>query len=104
MRLHKDKEKVTVIDFVDDFSFNGKDNYLMKHCKERIDIYKKEHFEWRKSICANDCMIEGKCKYCGCSVPGKLYVKKSCNDGERFPDMMDELEWNYYKKINGIVI
>jgi hypothetical protein len=47
MRLHKDKEKVTIIDFVDDFSFNGKDNYLMKHCKERIDIYKKEHFEYK---------------------------------------------------------
>jgi superfamily II DNA or RNA helicase len=47
MRLHKDKDKVTVIDFVDDFSFNGKENYLMKHCKDRIDIYKKEHFEYK---------------------------------------------------------
>jgi hypothetical protein len=78
-----------------------------KQVVDKFDLlpkYKKEQVEWRKSICANDCMIEGKCKYCGCSVPGKLYVKKSCNDGERFPDMMDELEWNYYKKINGIVI
>jgi superfamily II DNA or RNA helicase len=47
MRLHKDKEKVTIVDFVDDFSFNEKDNYLMKHCKERIEIYKKEHFEYK---------------------------------------------------------
>ena len=47
MRLHKDKEKVTIVDFVDDFSFNGKDTYLLKHCKERIDIYKKEHFEYK---------------------------------------------------------
>jgi hypothetical protein len=78
-----------------------------KQVVDKFDLlpkYKKEQVEWRKSICVNDCMIEGKCKYCGCSVPGKLYVKKSCNDGERFPDMMDELEWNYYKKINGIVI
>jgi superfamily II DNA or RNA helicase len=47
MRLHETKEKVTVVDFVDDFSFNGKQNYLMKHCKDRIDIYKKEHFEYK---------------------------------------------------------
>jgi hypothetical protein len=84
-------------------------NYIEGNTKQVVDKfdllpkYKKEQVEWRKSICS-DCMIEGKCKYCGCSVPGKLYVKKSCNDGERFPDMMDELEWNYYKKINNIKI
>lgn len=47
MRLHKDKDKVVVVDFVDDFSWNGKQNYLMKHSKERIDIYKREHFEYK---------------------------------------------------------
>ena len=47
MRLHEDKDKVVVVDFVDDFSWNGKQNYLMKHSKERIDIYKREHFEYK---------------------------------------------------------
>ena len=47
MRLFDGKEKVNIIDFVDDFSFNGKDNYLMKHSKERIEIYKREHFEYK---------------------------------------------------------
>ena len=85
-------------------------NYAEGNTKKVVDKFdllpkhKKEQVEWRKSICVNDCMIEGKCKYCGCSVPGKLYVKKSCNGGERFPDMMDELEWDYYKKINKIKI
>jgi superfamily II DNA or RNA helicase len=47
MRLFEGKEKVNIIDFVDDFSCGGKDNYLLKHCKERIEIYKKEHFDYK---------------------------------------------------------
>jgi superfamily II DNA or RNA helicase len=47
MRLFEGKEKVNIIDFVDDFSWEGKDNYLLKHCKERIEIYKKEHFDYK---------------------------------------------------------
>ena len=47
MRLYEGKEKVNIIDFVDDFSWNGKENYLMKHSKERIEIYKREHFDYK---------------------------------------------------------
>lgn len=71
-------------------------NLLAKHQREQVI--------WRSELCKDDCMIEGKCKYCGCSVPGKLYVVKSCNRGQRFPDMMDENEWEQYKKLNNITI
>jgi superfamily II DNA or RNA helicase len=47
MRLFEGKDKVNVIDFVDDFSLNKKPNYLLKHSNERIEIYKREHFEYR---------------------------------------------------------
>jgi superfamily II DNA or RNA helicase len=47
MRLHEDKDKVNVVDFVDDFSWNGKQNYLLKHSKERIEIYKREQFDYK---------------------------------------------------------
>lgn len=47
MRLYEGKEKVNIIDFVDDFSFEGKENYLMKHSRERIEIYKREHFDYK---------------------------------------------------------
>jgi superfamily II DNA or RNA helicase len=47
MRLYEGKEKVNVIDFVDDFRFDGMDNYLMKHSWERIEIYKREKFEYK---------------------------------------------------------
>ena len=47
MRKMKGKEKVIVIDFVDDFSTKRNKNYLMKHMDERIQIYRKESFEYK---------------------------------------------------------
>jgi len=47
MRLYEGKEKVNIIDFVDDFSFEGSANYLMKHSLERIEIYKREKFDYK---------------------------------------------------------
>jgi superfamily II DNA or RNA helicase len=47
MRLYEGKEKVNVIDFVDDFSWKGSPNYLLKHSAERIEIYKREKFDYK---------------------------------------------------------
>jgi superfamily II DNA or RNA helicase len=47
MRQMEGKDKVNVIDFVDDFTTGKYENYLMKHSKARIDIYKKERFEYK---------------------------------------------------------
>ena len=47
MRLFEGKEKTNIIDFVDDFRWEDNDNYLMKHSYERIDIYKRERFEFK---------------------------------------------------------
>jgi superfamily II DNA or RNA helicase len=47
MRKMAGKEKVNIIDFVDDFSSPGYKNYLMKHSDERINIYKNENFEYK---------------------------------------------------------
>jgi superfamily II DNA or RNA helicase len=47
MRLYEGKEKVNIIDFVDDFSHNSNANYLLKHCFERIEIYKREKFDYK---------------------------------------------------------
>lgn len=74
---------------------------------DRINIlpnYMKEQVIWRMNICKDDCVIQGKCKYCGCSVPGKLYVNSSCNGSERFPDLMSEQDWEIYKMENNIKI
>lgn len=47
MRKHEDKEVAIVVDFVDDFSYKNKLNYLMKHSNERIEIYKREKFKYK---------------------------------------------------------
>jgi superfamily II DNA or RNA helicase len=47
MRLYEGKEKVNIIDFVDDFSTVGYKNYLMKHSEARIAIYKNENFDYK---------------------------------------------------------
>lgn len=47
MRLYEGKEKVNIIDFVDDFSWKSSANYLMKHSLERIEIYKREKFDYK---------------------------------------------------------
>lgn len=41
MRQIEGKETFTVVDFVDDLSWNKKDNYLMAHGKDRLEFYKQ---------------------------------------------------------------
>ena len=62
----------------------------------------KEQISYRMLQCKNDCMITKQCKYCGCDVPGKMYVSKSCNNGDRFPDLMSKIDWELYKIDNKI--
>jgi superfamily II DNA or RNA helicase len=49
MRLFDGKERVNIIDFVDDFSLtkNSK-NYLLKHGEERMKIYRDQGFPYKK--------------------------------------------------------
>lgn len=76
--------------------YGAKFDLVPKHVQEQV--------KWRAFFCKDDCMVDKKCTYCGCKVPGKLYVTKSCNGGERFPDLMDEETWKEYKKENNIKI
>jgi hypothetical protein len=69
-----------------------------------LPSHTQEQIIYRHELCKNDCFVEdenGKkgCVYCGCDPYDKAFAKKSCNDGERFPDLMDKKEWDlYYKK------
>jgi len=66
--------------------------------------YQKEQVLYRMEKCKDDCMKFQYCVYCGCDVPGKLYVKRSCNEGARFPDVMNKRDWEKFKEDNNIVI
>ena len=69
-------------------------NTLSPHLKEQV-IY-------RMTICEEDCVKSGKCKYCLCDLPGKFYTDISCNLGEKFPDLMEKEDWEIYKKEHDI--
>jgi len=64
----------------------------------------REQVLYRSEICKNDCVEYGYCVNCGCDLPGKFYVRRSCNDGTRFPNLMSAEKWEEYKKENNIEI
>lgn len=64
--------------------------------------HEKEQVAYRAMICKDECVKLGYCVYCGCDIPGKLYVKDSCNGGERFPDLMNKIDWEKFKLDNEI--
>ena len=63
-----------------------------------LPAHTKEEIAWRLTKCQHDCVKTGKCKVCGCVTWGKILVKKSCNSGERFPDLRSKKEWEEFKK------
>lgn len=68
---------------------------LAKHIQEQA--------AYRKHLC-QDCYLNGRCKHCGCSTPGKFFSTESCGGG-RWGDLItDEKEWEEYKNKNNIVI
>lgn len=73
-----------------------------------LPIHLQEQILYRESKC-QDCVTvghkdvgPGSCKHCGCSTPGKWFVTKSCNGGERYPDLMGSEEWKKFKLDNNI--
>lgn len=46
LRQHKSKDKVLIVDFVDNIRTQEWDNYLWKHGKARQSIYKQEKFDY----------------------------------------------------------
>jgi len=47
LRLHKDKNKATIYDIVDDASINKHQNFLLKHFIERAKLYNSEKFDYK---------------------------------------------------------
>jgi hypothetical protein len=69
-----------------------------------LSDHEKEQVAYRAMICKEECVKLEYCVYCGCDLPGKFYVKESCNGGERFPNLMPKQEWEKYKLENGITL
>ena len=69
-----------------------------------LSDHEKEQVAYRAMVCKEECIALGYCVYCGCDLPGKLYVRDSCNGGERFPDLMSKLDWEKFKIDNNIIL
>ena len=74
--------------------FLSKVGFQAEHLKEQI--------AYRMLICNDTCGKQGYCEKCGWDYPGKLYVNESCNNGEKFPDLMSKQDWIKFKQENGI--
>ena len=55
----------------------------------------KEQVLYRKTLCF-DCLEQGKCISCGCSVPAKLYQLAGCSSG-RWGRLLSPWAWRKYK-------
>jgi hypothetical protein len=64
-----------------------------------LPIHTQEQVAYRHEKCKKDCIPKKGCKHCGCEPIGKHFVNKSCNGGERFPDLMGAEEWETFKKL-----
>lgn len=76
----------------------GKTNQVLSSMDLKPESF-IEQVNYRKSLCV-ECLSVGKCRYCGCKVPDRLYTNKSCNKGEIFPDIMSDEEWIKFKQDN----
>jgi hypothetical protein len=77
----------------------------IKMLGDRLNLlseHEREQVLYRSGVCKKDCVKYGYCIKCGCDLPGKFYVGKSCNNGSRFPDLMGKTEWEQYKKDKNI--
>ena len=48
MRLMDGKKVVNIVDFVDDYSLPGFENYILGHARSREELYKRENFKYTK--------------------------------------------------------
>ena len=67
-----------------------------------VEPFEIEQIAYRLEQCKDDCGKEGRCKECGCNFNKMMYAQKSCNQGERFPETMNEQDWEQFKKENNI--
>lgn len=64
-----------------------------------IPQHMNEQILYRLSKC-QDCLANDTCLYCGCPPVKKAFVIESCNNGERFPDLMNKEDWEKFKEKN----
>ncbi len=92
--------KITIRDILNFIEGNAK---LLGDKIHLLPQHEKEQVVYRSQICQHDCCQLGYCIQCGCDLPGKFYVTKSCNP-DRFPNLMSKSDWAKFKQDNQITL
>ena len=60
----------------------------------------REQVLYRLYVCKDTCVVTGKCEGCGtgCPTEKKVFTNNSCNNGTRFPNLMDNTNWLIFKQ------
>lgn len=66
-----------------------------------FDFSVKEQLRYRFYIC-NQCYKELKCEGCGCNPYDTFVDLTSCNNGQKFPNLMNRFKWEDFKKKNNL--
>lgn len=86
-----------------DLTLTNIKNYIQGYSKWFTDQnrllpdHEKEQVLYRASQCPPECSKEGKCFYCKCDYPQKLFNTYSCNKGKDLPAIMNKELWENYK-------
>ena len=67
----------------------------------RYPEWLQEQLQYRYEKCKEDCIKNDACIKCGCPPVKKAFLRESCNP-DRFPDLMDEVDWIKFKEDNNI--
>jgi hypothetical protein len=62
-----------------------------------------EQIRFRAYICKS-CIAQKKCNFCKCNPNDVLAEPTSCNHEKIFPNFMQEMTWNEFKKQHNITI
>jgi hypothetical protein len=63
----------------------------------KMNTHIKEQIIFRMDISNPECIEQKECKECHCTIPNLMYADKQCG-GECYPKMMNEEEWEEFKK------
>ena len=72
----------------------------------QLPEHQEEQSYWRLSQIQEkspECIKEGRCKECGCSIDEKVLEDRGC-EGGCYPPMMNNIVWHFYKKDNNIKV
>lgn len=75
--------------------------YYSKWFYTLLPLYIFEQISYRIFVMDKTCLLEGSCTMCGCSTPALQMANKAC-DKPCYPAMVDEVNWEVYKRVNSI--